>query len=87
MESDFTHEHDGAEELSFVRLTDAADAILHAESALGTGSVTLWRDGHGPAQGGFTAHELMEALFFLRRLGLVEQRDARSEAPRRRNRK
>jgi hypothetical protein len=79
--------NDGGEEVSFVRLFEAAEAILHAESALGTGSVTMWRDGLAPAQGGFSAHELMEALFFLRRLGLVEQRDASTTTPRRRHRK
>jgi hypothetical protein len=54
------------------RLLKAADAILRAETPTGKGTVTMWRDDTRPARVGFSSHELVEAMMFLRRLGLVE---------------
>ena len=54
------------------RLIAAADAILLAESMAGKGTVTMWRDESRPSRDGFSSHELVEAMMFLRRLGLTD---------------
>jgi hypothetical protein len=61
-----------------VRLTDAADALLRAASAKpdGLALVDLWKgDVAFAPEHAFTAQELVEAMVFLLRLGLVVPRD------------
>ena len=57
---------------TFDRLLGAADAILLAEHLPGKGSVIMWRDESKPARHGYSSQELMDAMMFLRRLGLVD---------------
>ncbi len=52
------------------RLIAAADTILAAE--ITGGSVSMWRDDARPSREGFSSLELVQAMIFLRRLGLVE---------------
>ena len=65
-----------AEPPSYDRLLKAADAILYAESIPGKGTVAMWRDDSKPSREGFSSHELVEAMTFLRRLGLVSAEEA-----------
>ena len=63
------------------RLIAAADTILAAE--ITGGSVSMWRDDARPSREGFSSLELVQAMIFLRRLGLVEDpRQARSPSER-----
>lgn len=65
------------------RLLDAADAILNAERQPGGGYVTMWRDDSRPASSGFSSQELVAAMVFLRRLGLVRESDPSDQGGRR----
>ncbi len=58
--------------LSADRLLSAADAILWAASAPGTGSVQFPPGPLAATMLGFSTQELEEAAIFLARLGLVE---------------
>jgi len=57
------------------RLIAAADALLHAE--IEGGKVSMWRDDAKPAHDGFSSLELVQALLFLRRLGLIRKEDVK----------
>jgi hypothetical protein len=59
------------EQVSPERLILAADAILAADQLHGKGTVAMWKDDSRPAREGFSSHELVEAMKFLRRLGLI----------------
>jgi hypothetical protein len=67
----FSSSHDRTGRPSPDRLVLAADAILLAEHHPADATVLMWRDDSKPAREGFSCHELMEAMNFLRRLGLV----------------
>jgi hypothetical protein len=53
------------------RLIAAADAILLAAQKGPKGAVLMWKDDAHPSSDGFSSSELVDAMAFLQRLGLV----------------
>lgn len=54
------------------RMFAAADAILQAGSNGPGGVVLMWKDDARPSREGFSSQELVDAMMFLRRMGLVD---------------
>lgn len=53
------------------RLIAAADAILAAAQKGPKGAVLMWKDDAHPSSRGFSSSELVDAMAFLQRLGIV----------------